>query len=229
MTRSRTKDWLIGAVGMLVVLALGLAVAWWAVSDPAGSGQPGSTGSPGAAGQRGAGKPPAHLDAGAVWLGDLRLRSSTVVTPDASLRQVRAVGYDVRTDGDGLRAARVRVDATVPFAVVGDELGAGTVVRAAAGGQATVVRTVEVLGRELRVVATGTVEARNGRIVVEPRSIDIGGPELVSGAIAAVVRRFVTIEQEVKGLPAGLVLRDVTVHADGFRAHLTGSDVTLLP
>jgi stage V sporulation protein SpoVS len=92
-----------------------------------------------------------------------------------------------------------------------------------------VVRTVEVLGRELRVVATGTVEARDGRIVVEPRSIDIGGPELVSGAIAAVVRQFVTIEQQVEGLPAGLVLQDVSVQADGFRAHLTGNDVALLP
>jgi hypothetical protein len=121
------------------------------------------------------------------------------------------------------------VDATVPFEVVADGLGDGTVVRAADDGQATVVRTVEVLGRNLRVVATGSVDVEAGRVVVEPRSIDIGGPDFLSDTLAVVVRRLVTIEHDIEGLPEGLVLQGVTVQSDGFRADLRGEDVDLGP
>jgi len=151
------------------------------------------------------------------------------VAAGSTLRDVRAVGQDVVTGPGGLVAARLAVDATVPFDVVAGELGNGTVVRAADGGQATVVRTVEALGRELSVTATGTVEVQSGRLVVEPRSIDFGGPDFLSDATAAVVRRFVTIEHDIKGLPEGLVLQDVTVQDDGFRANLRGEDVKLAP
>ena len=50
-----------------------------------------------------------------------------------------------------------------------------------------------------------------GRLVVEPRSIDFGGPDFLSDAVGAVVRRLVTIEHDIEGLPEGLVLEDVTV------------------
>ncbi len=92
-----------------------------------------------------------------------------------------------------------------------------------------VVRTVEALGRELRVIATGTVEVEAGRLVVEPRSIDFGGPDFLSDATAAVVRRLVAIEHDIEGLPEGLVLQDVAVQGDGFRARLLGEDVQLVP
>jgi hypothetical protein len=91
------------------------------------------------------------------------------------------------------------------------------------------VRTVELVGRELRVVATGTVEVEDGRLVVEPRNIDLGGPDFIGDAIAAVVRGLVTIEHDIEGLPEGLTLQDVTVREDGFRAGLAGQDVRLLP
>jgi hypothetical protein len=91
------------------------------------------------------------------------------------------------------------------------------------------VRTVEALGRELRVIATGTVEVEAGRLVVEPHSIDFGGPDFLSDAIADVVRGLVTIEHDIEGLPDGLVLHGVAVQDDGFRAHLRGEDVKLVP
>lgn len=102
-------------------------------------------------------------------------------------------------------------------------------VSATDGGQAAVARTIEVLGRELRVTATGTVEVRAGKLVVEPRSIDVGGPEFLSDATAAVARSLVTIEHDIEGLPEGLVLQDVAVQGDGFRASLRGEDVKLVP
>lgn len=219
---------------MLLVLLAGIALLWWTVTEPAGeSGAPAESGpsaGPAPAPERPPrGAPPADLGEDEVWLSDLELDAGAVVAAGSLLRDVRAVGQDVVTGPAGLVAARVRVDATVPFAVVADELGGGSVVRAADDGQAMVERTVEVLGRELRVVATGTVEVEGGRLVVEPRNIDLGGPDFLGDAIAAVVRELVTIEHDIEGLPEGLRLQDVTVRGDGFRARLDGDDVRLLP
>lgn len=227
MRWTRAKDWLIGALGMLLLLAVAVVILWWAVSDPAGDGGAGPAPStPGAAPDTEA---PGELRADEVWLGDLTLDAGTVVSEGSTLRDVRAVGQDVVTGPAGLVAARLSVDATVPFDVVAGELGGGAEVRAADGGQATVVRTVETLGRDVRVTATGTVEVEAGRLVMEPQSIDVGGPDFLSGPTAAVVRSLVTIEHEIEGLPEGLVLRDVTVQGDGFRAALQGDDVRLGP
>ena len=73
----------------------------------------------------------------------------------------------------------------------------------------------------------GTVEVVAGRLVVEPTSIDIGGPAFLADLLASIVREFVTIEHEIEGLPEGLVLQSVRVQDDGFRAHLEGSDVVI--
>ena len=230
MKWTRVKDWLIGAAGMVLVLVVIAAVLWWAVSAPAGGGQAASVPStPVEAGRSLAEQPPAYLREDEVWLADLGLDAGTVVTAGSTLRDVRAVGQDVVTGPDGVVAGRLAVDATVPFDVVARKVGNGSEVRSADGGQATVVRTVHALGRELRVTATGTVEAKGGKLVVEPRSIDLGGPDFLSDATAAVVRTFVTIEHEIEGLPEGLVLQDVAVHADGFRANLRGEDIKLAP
>ncbi|MDQ0821836.1 hypothetical protein QFZ79_004213 [Arthrobacter sp. V4I6] len=83
--------------------------------------------------------------------------------------------------------------------------------------------------RELRVIATGTVEVEAGRLVVEPHSIDLGGPDVLSDATAAVARRLVTIEHDIEGLPEGLDVQDVAVLGDGFRANIRGENVNLVP
>jgi len=228
MSWTRAKDRMVGAVAVIAVLVLASAVAWWVMTDPTGEADQGSAPPDGTAPPPDR-RPPADLGDDEVWLGDLRLRSGTVVTADSRLRDVRAVGRDVVTGPDGLVAARVAVRATVPFHVVAAELGDDTVVRPAGGGEATVLRTVEVLGRELAVAATGTVEVQGGRLVVEPRSIDLGGPRLLSEALAAVVRELVTVTHDIEGLPDGLVLERVVVRDDGFRAQLRGDDVRLVP
>lgn len=230
MEWTRAKDWLIGAIGMLLALGLAVFILWWVVSDPAGAEEAEPIASPTVAPESPASpEPPSDLSADDMWFADLTLDAGTVATPDSVLRDVRAVGQDVTTGPEGLIARRLTVDATVPFEAVAGELGEGTVVRAADAGQATVVRTVEALGREVRVTATGTVEVEAGRLVVEPRSIDVGGPAFLSEATAAVVRQFVTIEHGIEGLPEGLTLRDVSVEGNGFRANLEGENVRLTP
>ena len=229
MEWTRAKDWLIGAVGMVLVLGAATAIAWWVVSDPASRLEAAPAPTPTAGERVPEAKPPAGLGPDEVWLADVAMDAGTLAAAGSELHDVRAVGQDVVTGSDGMVAQRLTVDATVPFGVVASKLGDGTEVRAAEGGQVMVVRTVEALGRQLAVTATGTVGADAGRLVVEPRSIDFGGPGFVSDAVGAVVNRLVTIEHDIEGLPEGLVLQDVAVQEDGFRARLSGEDVKLGP
>ena len=110
--------------------------------------------------------------------------------------------------------------------MVADQFGEGASL-AADGDRAELRRSVTVLGRTVDVRATGTVRAEDGLIVVEPQEIDLGGPDLLSQAVGAAVRELVTIREPVEGVPEGLVLREVTVQDDGFRARLDGTDVRL--
>ncbi|MGP4032885.1 LmeA family phospholipid-binding protein [Pseudarthrobacter sp. 1C304] len=230
MKWTRVKDWLIGAAGMVVVLAVMAGILWWAASDPARGGEAGpAPSSPVGVERPQVAQPPVGLRDDDVWLADVALDAGTVVATGSTLRDVRTVGQDVVAGPDGLVAAQLTVDATVPFEVVAAKLGSGTVVRSAGGNQVMVMRTVNALGRDLPVTATGTVEVVAGKIVVEPRSIDLGGPDFLSDAIATVVRGLVTIEHSIEGLPEGLVLQDVAVQEDGFRANLRGEDIKLVP
>ncbi|WP_380166802.1 LmeA family phospholipid-binding protein [Jannaschia sp. R86511] len=228
---SRRRDRLVGAavalaaVAVVVLLAL-VGFAWW-VSDPApATGAAPENTDPGGSGL-GAGSPdaPDELAVGETWLGDLVLDAGTVLTTDATLRDLAASGQDVRTGPAGTLAGRLEVQATVPFEVVAQELGPGTTVGAAEAGEASVTRDVEVAGRVVTVVATGTVGVERGLVVVVPRTVDIGGPTFLAAAVGAAARELVTIEQEVEGLPDGLVLREVEVRDDGFRVRLDGEDV----
>lgn len=229
MERRRVRDGLVGAAIAVGVLLVAVLVVLWAVSDPTGGGDPAASSGPASTADAGEVTPPTDLADGETWLGDLTLDAGTVLTEGSLLHDVRAVGADVRTGPDGLVARRLAVVATVPFDVVGAQLGEGTTVSASGGSEATVRRTVQVLGRTVDVVATGTVEVVEGRLVIEPRIIDVGGPAFLADALGSLVRRFVTIEQTVEGLPDGLVLRDVAVQDDGFRARLDGVDVRLAP
>lgn len=219
----------LGAVLLLAVVAV-VAFAWW-VSDPvdgsAPSPRPTLDGTDAGPGGADAAQPPSDLAPGETWLGDLVLDAGTVLTTDATLRDVEAVGQDVRSGPGGTVVGRLAVEATIPFEVVAVEIGGGSTVGPATDGQASVTRDVEVGGRSFTVVATGTVEVVGGLIVVEPQAVDIGGPAFLAEAVAAVARELVTIEQEVEGLPEGLVLREVVVGEDGFRASLDGEDVAL--
>lgn len=230
MEWTRAKDWLIGATGTVLMLGVAVMILWWVASEPAGGGAAVPVPPPAIGSERPPGtEPPSDLHQDEVWFADLSLSAGRLVASDSMLRDVRAVGQDVIAGSGGIVAAQVTMDATVPFEVVARELGPGAVVSAADGGQAEVVRTVEALGRELRVTATGTVDVEAGRLVFEPRSVDVGGPDFLADAIGTVVRGLVTIEHDIEGLPEGLVLQDVAVQGDGIRADLRGEDVHLVP
>lgn len=232
--RDRWIGAVLGALAVLVLLAVAVVVFVLVVSEPAGEAgstldpvEPPASADGSDLGPDGGATPPDDLAAGQTWLGEVSLDAATIATPEARLTDVVAVGDDVLAGPDGTVAGTLQVQATVPFEVVAAELGPMTTVRSGEGRQAVVEREVELFGRVFRVVASGTVDAVDGRLVVEPRTIDIGGPDFLSATIGDVARGLVTIEQPVEGLPEGLVLRGVEVVDDGFRAELSGEDVPL--
>lgn len=220
--RRRVLDGLVGALVALVLLALVVvgALWWWGRSADAPTvPDPGAAPPPASA--------PDDLGPDETWLADVQLGSGDLRSPDGALSDVTATGTDVRFGPDGMVAGRLDVEATVPFDQVAAGVGAGVTIAPAEDGQASLSRTVEVLGRQVGVVATGTVRAEDGLLVLEPTSIDVGGPDLLARAAADVVNALVTIRQPVEGVPEGLVLREVAVVEDGFRATLAGEGVRL--
>ncbi|AQP44972.1 LmeA family phospholipid-binding protein [Tessaracoccus flavus] len=228
MIRSRAVDWALGALGMLVLIAIALAVLWWTISEPAVETTGPTPVAPVPVPSLDS-DPPSDLADDEVWIGDLDLQSALIVLPDSTLTDVEARGHGARTGSKGLIVQRLDVEATVPFREVAAQLGGDSLVLPAEGGQASVVRTVELLGRGVTVVATGTVEVERGLLVVEPTAIDVGLPDFLSRTLGTLVREFVTIKQPIEGLPENLELLDVAVQDDGFRATLAGNDVVLAP
>lgn len=213
------RSFLAGVLTTLVALAVAavLAVASLPLAEPApDASAPARTPS----------GTPAGVAEGETWLADVDLSSSSVLASDGPFTDVRATGTGVRLTADGLRAQRLDLGAVLPFATAARQIG-DVELYAAGNGRAGVRRTATILGRDIEVRATGTVRAVGGQLVIEPVSVDLGGPSLVDSALSAAARRFVTVRHTVTGLPAGLRLTGVSVQQNGFRTTLSGSDVVL--
>lgn len=171
---------------------------------------------------------PSRLDRGQTWLSEVSLDSASVLTADGPLTDVRATGREVNLTEDGLTAGSLTIDAVLPFASAAEQVGDDVVLYAATSGRAGLRRTVTLLGRDVPVTATGTVRAEDGLLVIEPETVDLGGPDLLNDAVSATVRQLVTVRQQVEGLPQGMRLTRVEVVAGGFRVYLEGSRISLV-
>lgn len=150
-----------------------------------------------------------------------------LTNPQGRVEDVRLSARDVVVEGSTMTMGSARVDGVVPFEVVSAEIGPDTAVSSAGDGRARLVRTVQVLGRRIDISATGRVDVIDGAVVVEPVSIDTGGPQWFEGLLARAAGRFVSLRHEVEGLPEGLRLDRASVVDDGIRVHLSGEDVVL--
>lgn len=219
------RQFVLGVVTTLVVLAVGagvLLVSLGSGADPATPQASGSTATPGARPE-----PPEDLTEEETWLGTVDFAGEDLVSPDGDLAIVDATGSGVRFGTGGLRAARLDIDATIPFDTLAEQVGPDTRIYAVSGGLAGVEREVTILGRDLTVRATGAVTADGGQLVIEPETVDLGGPSFVDATLSAIARTLVTIRQDVPGVPSGMALTDVSVTGAGFGAQLTGTDVTI--
>lgn len=203
-------------VAVLAVIALLLLISSPSGGDPGGAPPPTSP-TPAVT------TPPAP---GETRLADVELSSSDVVTADGPLRDVRAVGSGVVLDEDGLTADRLDIEATLPFGTAAEQIGDG-VELFAAGELTGLRRSIEFLGRTVDIEATGRVSAQDGRLVIEPETVDLGSADWIDQIASAAVRSLITIRHTVTGIPEGMRLEAVQVQPDGFRVDLTGTDVRI--
>lgn len=217
------KNFLLGVGTTLAVLAIGLLV----LTGILGSGSDAVDPLPAPTASGPAARAPADLGTDETWLGSVDLRSADVVSADGDLADVRASGTGVRFSPNGLRADRLDLDATVPFDTVAARVGPDVTIYPAGGGLAGIERTVTILGRDIAVKATGSVTADGGRLLIEPDTVDLGGPSFIDSAASAVARSLVTIRQPVPGVPEGMALTAVEVEDAGFAVSLAGTDVMI--
>ena len=221
------KHFLLGVGATLATLALLLVVLLLTLGS--GGGEPVAVPSPTASGGSSgtSSPPPADLAENETWLGAVELRGQDVVSADAELDDVVATGSGVRFSEAGLQADRLDLDATLPFETVATQVGEDVRLYDAGDGLAGIERQVTILGRDLTVSAEGTVTADGGQLLIEPETVDLGGPDFLDNAVSSLARSLVTIRQPVPGVPEGMALTDVTVTDAGFAASLSGTDVTI--
>jgi hypothetical protein len=220
------KNFLLGVGATLAVLALVVVVLVLSLGSGASSAG-GRTASPGPSGSPTVAPRPADLAADETWLGAVDLRSQDVVSAQGDLVDVVATGSGVRFSQEGLRAQRLDIDATIPFSTVAEQVGQDVTVYDAGNGKTGVERQVTILGRDITLKATGTVTAEGGQLLIEPETIDLGGPSFLDSAASALARGLATIRQDVAGVPEGMSLDAVAVTPQGFDAELSGTDVVI--
>ena len=220
------KNFLLGVGVTLAALALGIVVLFFSLgsgaspsADPPASPRP--TSSPTVAQQ------PVDLAVDETWLGAVELRSQDVVSAEGDLVDVVATGSGVRFSQAGLRAQRLDIDATIPFDTVAEQVGQDVTVYDAGNGKTGVERQVTLLGRDITLKATGTVSADGGQLLIEPETVDLGGPAFLDSAASTLARSLATIRQDVSGVPEGMSLTAVQVTPEGFDAQLNGTDVSI--
>ena len=220
------KNFLLGVGATLAALALVLVVLVLSLGSGASSAT-GTTASPRPTGSATVAQQPTDLAADETWLGAVDLRSQDVVSAKGDLVDVVATGSGVRFSQKGLQAQTLDIDATIPFATVAEQVGQDVTVYDAGNGKTGVERKVTILGRDITLKATGTVTAEGGQLLIEPETIDLGGPSFLDAAASTLARSLATIRQDVPGVPAGMSLDAVAVTPQGFDAQLSGTDVVV--
>jgi LmeA-like phospholipid-binding len=170
---------------------------------------------------------PAKTADGDVWIGQMKVKGDRALTSDTRLQNLTMTARDVLIGADGLHAGTLTLQALVPYAVVAHQIGPDVTVSAASNGEARISRRVDLLGHDVNLSGTGTVRVEAGQLVMEPTSIDIGGPAWLGRAAGDVARRLVTIRHPVDGLPKDLELQEVSVADAGFTVTLHGENVRL--
>lgn len=219
------RNFLLGVVTTLFVVVLGVGALVLSVrtDSPSGTTDQGTTPTSSAS----TAPRPTSVAKGETWLGVVDFNSSEVLTDGGGFVDVDAKGSGVTVSDKGIRADRLDLIATLPWAAAASQVGDGVELYAAGSGQAGLSRTVELLGQKVPVKAAGVVRAEAGLLVIEPKTIDLQGPDWLDSVASAAARSLVTIRQPVQGVPAGMQLTDVKVIPDGFRATLTGTNVTI--
>lgn len=171
--------------------------------------------------------PPDGLGEKDTWMNAMTLTANHMITGQTLLQDVTATGTGITATADGATTAdNLAVKATVPYAVIAQEVGAGAQV-APEDGMLRIQHRVTVLGQPIQASATCEVAAEGGLLKISPVAVDFGGPAWMQAAGEQIVRGLLTVQQPVEGLPEGLGLQEVQVGDAGLAVVLGGQNVRL--
>jgi hypothetical protein len=145
---------------------------------------------------------------------------------DVSLRGVHVPLSDV-VSGSVQQIPVDRVDgtATISYALLAQQLGAGTEL-AQEGDGIRVTRQVQLLGYDIPLTATGTVRLEGGDVVVDVGDVSAGSVDVPD----TVLRRaagLLDLRYPVPALPFGLQLTSAVPAADGVDVRVEATDTVL--
>jgi hypothetical protein len=145
---------------------------------------------------------------------------------DVSLRGVHVPLSDVLSSSvQQIPVDRVEGTATLSYALLAEQLGGDTVL-AAEGDGVRITKTVEVVGLEFSVTATGTVALDGQDVVVDVEDASAGAvdvPDFVLDRAADLL----DLSYRVPALPFGLQLTSVVPTADGVDLAVEATDTVL--
>jgi hypothetical protein len=120
---------------------------------------------------------------------------------------------------------RIEGTATLSYELLSRELGPGTTLRPEGDGL-RITRTVELLGQEFPLTATGTVALAGDELVVDVETATGAGVEL-PGFLVSRAADLLDLRYEIPPLPFGLQLTDVTPAEDGVEVRVEAVDAVL--
>lgn len=145
---------------------------------------------------------------------------------DVSLRGV-ALPLSEALSGaaEELPVERVDGTATLSYDLLAGEIGGGTTLTPEAGG-VRVTRTLEALGVEFPVTATGTLSLDGQDLVVDVTEAEAAGAD-VPGFVLDRAEDLLDLRYPVPALPFGLQLTGVRPEADGVHVRVEATDTVL--
>jgi hypothetical protein len=120
---------------------------------------------------------------------------------------------------------RIDGTATLSYALLAVQLGSGTQLERD-GDRLRITRTVEVLGQQLRLTATGQVSLEGNELVVDVEEASGVGVE-VPGFLLDRAANLLDLRYPVPALPFGLQLTGVRPAADGLDIRVEATDTVL--
>ena len=145
---------------------------------------------------------------------------------DVSLRGVRLPLSDALSGSvSEVPVERIDGTATLSYALLADALGGGTTITPAGGG-VIVARTVELLGIEVPLSATGTVALEGNDLVVDVEGGEAAGVDVPDVVLDRAAERL-DIRYAVPALPFGLQLTGVEAEPDGMHLRVEATDTVL--
>lgn len=145
---------------------------------------------------------------------------------DVVLRGVHVPLSDVLSGAvEEIPVDRIGGTATLPYALLSERLGRDTELSREGDGL-RITRTVELLGQQVRLTATGQVRLEGNDLVADVEEASGAGVE-IPGALLAQAADVLDLRYPVPALPFGLRLTDVRPADDGLVIRVEATDTVL--